>query len=88
MKDFIYELYQNDNFTLYLTIALVILIILFVIVFFFGKKDEKLEETKRLQKIELDTFKKEEEAPAKLEVKEEPIPQEKEEIKQIETVNE
>ena len=88
MKDFIYELYQNDNFTLYLTIALVILIILFVIVFFFGKKDEKLEETKRLQKIELDTFKKEEEAPAKLEVKEETKPQEKEEIKPIETVNE
>lgn len=88
MKDFIYELYQNDNFTLYLTIALVILIILFVIVFFFGKKDEKLEETKRLQKIELDTFKKEEETPAKLEVKEETKPQEKEEIKPIETVNE
>ena len=88
MKDFIYELYQNDNFTLYLTIALVILIVLFVIVFFFGKKDEKLEETKRLQKIELDTFKKEEEAPAKLEVKEETKPQEKEEIKPIETVNE
>lgn len=88
MKDFIYELYQNDNFTLYLTIALVILIILFVIVFFFGKKDEKLEETKRLQKIELDTFKKEEEVPTKLEVKEEPKAQEKEEIKPIETVNE
>ena len=54
MMDFIYELYKNDNFTLYLTIALVVLIILFVIVFFFGKKDHKLEETKRLQKIDLE----------------------------------
>ena len=88
MKDFIYELYQNDNFTLYLTIALVILIILFVIVFFFGKKDEKLEETRRLQKIELDTFKKEDETQAKLEVKEETKLQENEEIKPIEMVNE
>lgn len=88
MKDFIYELYQNDNFTLYLTIALVILIILFVIVFFFGKKDEKLEETKRLQKIELDAFKKEEEVPTKIEVEKEPKSQDNEEEKPIETVNE
>lgn len=75
MKDFIYELYQNDNFTLWLTIILVVLVILFVIVFFFGKKDEKLEETKRLQKIELDAFKKEEEAPAKVETPVEEVPQ-------------
>ncbi len=68
MKNFIYELYKNDNFTLWLTIALVVLIILFVVVFFFGKKDEKLEETKRLQKLELDAFKKEEEKPLKVEV--------------------
>ena len=67
MMDFIYELYKNDNFTLYLTIALVVLIILFVIVFFFGKKDQKLEETKRLQKIDLDTFKEKKEEPVKLE---------------------
>lgn len=59
MMDFIYELYQNDNFVLYLTIALVILIILFVLVLIFGKRDQKLEETKRLQKIEVDTFKEE-----------------------------
>ena len=75
MKDFIYELYQNDNFTLWLTVILIVLVILFIIVFFFGKKDEKLEETKRLQKIELDAFKKEEEAPVKVEtsVEEKPI---------------
>lgn len=71
MIDFIYSLYQNDNFTLYLTIALVILIIIFVLVLVLGKKDQKLEETKRLQKIELDAFKKEEEKPEVVEVKEE-----------------
>lgn len=71
MKDFIYGLYQNDNFTLILVIALVVLIIAFVVVYFFGKKDQKLEETKRLQKIELDAFKQEENVPEKVEVKEE-----------------
>ena len=70
MMDFIYDLYQNDNFVLYLTIALVVLIILFVVVFFFGKKDQKLEETKRLQKIELDAFKEEKEEPKKVEISE------------------
>ncbi len=64
MMDFIYELYKNDHFTMYLTIALVILIILFVVVLFFGKKDQKLEETRRLQKIELENTFKEEPAPA------------------------
>lgn len=71
MMDFIYNLYQNDNFTLYLTIALVVLIIIFVLVLVLGKKDQKLEETKRLQKIELDAFKKEEEKPEVVEIKEE-----------------
>lgn len=71
MKDFIYGLYQNDNFTLILVIALVVLIIAFVVVYFFGKKDQKLEETKRLQKIELDAFKQEEKVPEKVEVKDE-----------------
>ena len=71
MKDFIYGLYQNDNFTLILVLALVVLIIAFVVVYFFGKKDQKLEETKRLQKIELNAFKQEEKDPEKVEVKEE-----------------
>ena len=71
MMDFIYDLYQNDNFVLYLTIALVILVILFVVVLFFGKKDQKLEETKRLQKIELDNaFKEENTEPTKVEASE------------------
>ena len=60
MVDFIYELYQNDNFVLYLTISLVILIILFVLVLIFGKHDQKLEETRKLQKIEVDNAFKEE----------------------------
>ena len=87
MKDFIYGLYQNDNFTLILVIALVVLIIAFVVVYFFGKKDQRLEETKRLQKIDLDAFKQEEKAPEKVEVKEEVnvtefIPDIKEEIEE------
>ena len=84
MKDFIYGLYQNDNFTLILVIALVVLIIAFVVVYFFGKKDQRLEETKRLQKIDLDAFKQEEKAPEKVEVKEEV----KNEPEVKETVNE
>ena len=71
MMDFIYELYQNDNFVLYLTIALVVLIILFVVIFFFGKKDQKLEETKKLQKIEMDAFKEEKTEPVKVELNQE-----------------
>ena len=47
LKDFILKMYSNDNFTLYLTIALVVLIILFFIVLFFGKKDKKLQETQK-----------------------------------------
>ena len=80
MMDFIYELYQNDNFILYLTIALVILIILFVLVLIFGKRDQKLEETKRLQKLELDTFKEEEKPATKLEVEETKLPKVEESI--------
>lgn len=86
MKDFIYGLYQNDNFTLILVIALVVLIIAFVVVYFFGKKDQKLEETKRLQKIELDAFKQEEKVPEKVEVKEED--EVKEELKKEDEVKE
>lgn len=59
MMDFIYELYKSDNFVMILSIVLGVLVLLFVLVFIFGKKDQKLEETKRLQKLEMDTFKKE-----------------------------
>ena len=93
MMDFIYELYQNDNFVLYLTIAFVILIVLFVLVLIFGKRDQKLEETKRLQKIDVDAFKEEKkdevkvEVPAKEpeEIKTEKVEEVKEEIKPVTT---
>lgn len=71
MMDFITKLYSYDNFTLYLTIAIVVLVILFIVILIFGKKDQKLEETKRLQKVSLekdDAFKEENKAPEKLEV--------------------
>lgn len=54
MKDFILKLYAMDHFTLYMTIALIVLIVLFIIIFIFGKKDQKLEETRKLQKITLE----------------------------------
>ena len=57
MMDFIYELYKSDNFVMILSIVLGVLVLLFVLIF--GKKDQKLEETKRLQKLEMDTFKNE-----------------------------
>lgn len=83
--DFIYKLYNSDNFVLILTIILIVLVILFVIVLIFGKKDQKLEETKRLQKIELEhAFKEEDKEPVKLEteIKEDALPLEhKEEVK-------
>lgn len=58
MKDFILELYSNDNFTLYLTIALVVLVLLFFIVLFFGNKDKKLQKTNALPKVD-NSFKEE-----------------------------
>ena len=68
MLDFIYGLYKDEHFAIYLAIALVVLIVLFVVVLIFGKKDQKLEETKRLQKLEIDSFKEKEEEPQKVEV--------------------
>lgn len=68
MMDFIYELYKSDNFVMILSIVLVVLVLLFVLVFIFGKKDQKLEETKRLQKLEMDTFKEEKKNEEKVEV--------------------
>ena len=72
--NFIYELYKNDNFTTYLLIALVVLVGLFIIVLIFGKKDQKLEETKRLQKIDANAFKEEPKEPEKVEVTK-PVPE-------------
>ena len=69
LKEFILKLYENEHFVLYLTIALIIFIILFILIFIFGKKDQKLEETKRLQKIDFDKNKKPEEVVNKEEKK-------------------
>ena len=60
MDNFLNNLYSYDNFGIYLIIAIVILVILFFLILFFGKKDKKnreLEETKRLQKLNPDLFK-------------------------------
>ena len=66
--NFIYELYKDDNFTTYLVIALVVLVALFIVVLIFGKKDQKMEETKRLQKIDPDAFKEDKKEPEKVEI--------------------
>ena len=73
MTNFLNNLYEMDNIILILTCVLVGLIILFVIILIFGKKDQKLEETKRLQKITEESFKEEKTEPVKLEVEEEEI---------------
>ena len=67
MQEMLNKLYEIDNFTTYLSIALAVLVILFILILFLGKKDQKLEETKRLQKIEMDAFKNESEV-TKIEV--------------------
>ena len=66
--NFIYELYKDENFTTYLVIALVVLVALFIVVLIFGKKDQKMEETKRLQKIDPDAFKEDKKEPEKVEI--------------------
>jgi hypothetical protein len=69
MADFLNNLYSNPNFAKYLIIAIIVLVIVFVLVLLLGKKDKKLEETKRLEKINQDTFKETSE-PVKLETNE------------------
>lgn len=68
MKDFIYQLYQNDKFLIITCCILVFLIICFVIVYFCGKKDKVIQDTKRLQKLNLDAFKEESGKEEKVEV--------------------
>jgi hypothetical protein len=74
MADFLNNLYSNPNFAMYLIIAIIVLVIVFVLVLLLGKKDKKLEETKRLEKINQDTFKETSE-PVKLESSEEKVPE-------------
>ena len=72
MNEFMSKMYSYDNFGIYLICAIVILVILFFVILFFGKKDKnnrELEETKRLEKLNLDLFK-EDSKEEKLETKE------------------
>lgn len=57
MKEFLVSLYSNENFPMYLGIFIIILVIAFVVVFFLGKKDQKLMETGKLKKLELEETK-------------------------------
>ena len=84
MDNFLDNLYSYDNFGIYLIIAIVILVILFFLILFFGKKDKKnreLEETKRLQKLNPDLFKLDDEKDKVESIQENKI--EEEEIKPI-----
>ena len=89
MDKFLNNLYSYDNFGIYLIIAIVILVILFFLILFFGKKDKKnreLEETKRLQKLNPDLFKLDDEKDKVESIQENKI--EEEEIKPILTKEE
>ena len=54
MPDFIIKLYANKNFPIYLGLFIAILIVAFIIVFFWGRKDKKIMETKKLEKLNLE----------------------------------
>lgn len=49
MQNLLNDIYSIDNIITYIIMAIVALVILFVIILIFGKKDQKLEETKRLE---------------------------------------
>lgn len=57
MKDFIINLYANENFPIYLGCVIITLLIAFFIIFFLGKKDKKIiEQTQKLEAIKADAF--------------------------------
>ena len=68
MSEFINGIYEIENITTYISIAIGVLFVLFFIILFLGKKDQKLEETKKLQKLDMDAFKENSEA-LKIEIK-------------------
>ncbi len=57
MGEFLNNLYNNDNFILYLAIAIGVLVALFIIVYFWGKKDQKVEQSKKANIDEVNAFK-------------------------------
>ncbi len=72
MKNFLHNLYANEKFPIYLGATIVFLLIAFFVVLFVGKKDKKkLEDTKKLEKIDLSTFTEEEPVNMESSVKEE-----------------
>ncbi len=74
MQEFFNNLYNIENFTLYLIIAIVVLVVLFLLVLFLGKKDQKIEETKKLEKLALEKAFKEEKNEVKVETEVKPEP--------------
>jgi CBS domain-containing protein len=60
MNDFLNQLYSNEHFSMYLFVAIILLVIVFLLILFLGKKDKQLEETKRLEKLNQDGVKSEE----------------------------
>lgn len=71
--EFLYKLYDNKYFGITLFIVIAILIFLFLLILFFGKKDEKkrkLEETKKLELENANTFKETDENVESLEIQE------------------
>ena len=59
MTNFLNNLYNNEHFVLYLSIAIGVLVVLFIIVYFCGRKDQKLEETRKIKLESLKGFKEE-----------------------------
>ncbi len=59
MTEFLNNLYNNDNFVLYLSIAIGVLVVLFIIVYFWGRNDQKQEGTKKIKLNSLKGFKEE-----------------------------
>lgn len=71
--EFLYKLYDNKYFGITLFIVIAILIFLFLLILFFGKKDEKkrkLEETKKLELENANSFKETDENVENLEIQE------------------
>lgn len=68
MAEFLNKLYSIPNFTTYLIIAIAVLVVVFLLILFLGKRDQKIEETKKLEKINVDGFKEVDEEPVKVEI--------------------
>ncbi len=70
MKDFIISLYSNENFPIFLGLFIILLVIAFIVVYFWGRKDQKLVETRKLEKLKVEDAFKETSEKEKAEVRE------------------